>query len=117
MGEMEVPLDILHGASTQRGQSCVGDFTCGKDRQQASIPQVAEGGTHAHGVCQEALEQLTQAQPLCPESLSHSLEQIQEKDRRLEAILKTGQLRSRDGLDALAQRTRARQAYQDGDTR
>ena len=68
-------------------------------------------------VCQEALEQLTQAQPLCPESLSHSLEQIQEKDRRLEAILKTGQLRSRDGLDALAQRTRARQAYQDGDTK
>ena len=67
--------------------------------------------------CQEALEQLAQAQPLRPESLSPFLEQIQEKDRRLEAILKTGQLRSREGLDALAQRTRARQAYQAGETR
>jgi len=68
-------------------------------------------------VCQEALEQLAQAHPLCPESLSPFLEQIQEKDRRLEAILKTGQLRSREGLDALTQRTRARQAYQDGEPR
>ena len=65
---------------------------------------------------QEALEQLAQAQPLRPESLSPFLEQIQEKDRRLEAILKTGQLRSREGLDALAQRTRARQAYQAGES-
>ena len=68
-------------------------------------------------VCQEALEQLAQVQPLRPESLSPFLEQIQEKDRRLEAILKTGHLRSREGLDALAQRTRARQAYQAGESR
>ena len=68
-------------------------------------------------ICQEGLEQLAQAQPLRPDSLSPFLEQIQEKDRRLEAILKTGQLRSRDGLDALAQRTRARQAYQAGESR
>jgi hypothetical protein len=68
-------------------------------------------------VCQEALEELAQGQPLRPESLSPFLEQIQEKDRRLEAILKTGQLRSREGLDALAQRTRARQAYQAGESR
>ena len=68
-------------------------------------------------VCQEALEQLAQVQPLRPESLSPFLEQIQEKDRRLEAILKTGQLRSREGLDALAHRTRARQAYQAGESR
>ena len=66
--------------------------------------------------CQGALERLAQAQPLCPDSISYSLEQIQEKDRRLEAILKTGQLRSREGLDALAQRNRARQAYQDGES-
>lgn len=66
--------------------------------------------------CQGALEQLAQDQPLCPDSLFYSLEQIQEKDRRLEAILKTGQLRSREGLDALAQRNRARQAYQDGES-
>jgi hypothetical protein len=68
-------------------------------------------------VCQESLEELAQGQPLRPESLSPFLEQIQEKDRRLEAILKTGQLRSREGLDALAQRTRARQAYQAGESR
>ena len=68
-------------------------------------------------VCQEALEHLAQASPLRPESLSPFLEQIQEKDRRLEALLKTGQLRSREGLDALAQRTRARQAYQAGESR
>ena len=68
-------------------------------------------------VCQNALEELAQAQPLRPESLEPFLEQIQEKDRRLEAILKTGQLRSREGLDALAQRTRARQAYQAGESR
>lgn len=66
--------------------------------------------------CQEALEQLAQAQPLCPDSLSHSLEKIQERDRCLEAILKTGQLRSREGLDALSQRNRARQAYRDGES-
>ena len=67
-------------------------------------------------LCQVGLEQLAQAQPLRPESLSPFLEQIQEKDRRLEAILQTGQLRSRAGLDMLAQRTRARQAYQAGES-
>ena len=68
-------------------------------------------------VCQGALEKLAQAQPLRPESLSPFLEQIQEKDRRLEAILKTGQLRSREGLDDLTHRTLARQAYQAGESR
>ena len=76
-----------------------------------------EGLLGQRDVCQNALEALAQAQPLRPESLEPSLEQIQEKDRRLEAILKTGQLRSREGLDALAQRTRARQAYQAGESR
>ena len=76
-----------------------------------------EGLLGQRDVCQNALEELAQAQPLRPESLEPSLEQIQEKDRRLEAILKTGQLRSREGLDALAQRTRARQAYQAGESR
>ena len=31
-------------------QSCVGNFARGEDRQQATITQVAEGGTHAHRV-------------------------------------------------------------------
>lgn len=67
--------------------------------------------------CQEGLEQLAQSHPLRAESLSLFLEQIQEKDRRLEALLKTGQQRSREGLDALSQRNRARQAYQAGEPR
>ncbi|MAV54860.1 MAG: hypothetical protein CMJ28_02780 [Phycisphaerae bacterium] len=66
--------------------------------------------------CQGALESVAQTGPLQPESLSPYLEQIQEKDRRLEALLQNGRARSREGLDALAQRSRARQAYQEGDS-
>ena len=41
-----------HGGSATKGRvNRAWSFTCGKDRQQASISQVAEGGTHAHGVC------------------------------------------------------------------